>query len=118
MSATTNPVTMDVQPGDFVVFVHGVGDDAPNFTGTYSIAGATLTQTPLAKVPTTLGNDGAMWIVVAEVTAGTVTAAPSFVGTSSVSGRSDTALVSLRIREVGGGGGPTLPPIIVLAPRR
>jgi hypothetical protein len=103
---TTTPVsaagtTLTVQPGDVIVVTVSITSDTITHTSqTVTIPGATLSAMTWETVfTTTQGNQGSMYVGRCTVTAGTVTAAPLYTATSSLSGQSACGVTFIRLRE-------------------
>lgn len=93
---------LDIKSGDIVVISATICDDAPTHTSqSLSIPGCTVgTVTWLSKISTTSGSDGGMYIGYASITAGTATGIATYTATSSVSGKSGTAVSLSVIRAI------------------
>lgn len=90
-----------VVPGDTIVITVAITSDTITHTSqALAIAGATLSAiTWDTVIVTTAGNDGAMYVGRCTVSTGSVTAAPVYTATSSLSGQSAASVTFVRLRE-------------------
>jgi len=100
-SVSATGTVFAVAPNDVISVTVALKDDAiVHSSQAVTIAGATLSAMTWETVmTTTTGNDGAMYVGRCTVTAGTVSAAPVYAATSSVSAASAAAVVFVRLRE-------------------
>lgn len=94
-------VALSVRPDDVIVITVAITSDTITHSSqAVTLSGATLSAvTWETQFTTTSGNDGSLYVGRCTVTAGTVTAAPVYTATSSLSGQSAAAVTFVRLRE-------------------
>lgn len=95
--------TIDLAVGDVLVICVSLPDDTATMATSLAISASGITfGTITERLPTngtTTGNDGAMHVFEAEVTAGSGTVTVTLSGTNTNSGESEAAAVFVRLRE-------------------